>query len=265
MPVRKRFGQHFLTDAEVIECIFAALRLAETDHVLEIGPGTGALTKRLCAESGSVTAVEIDQELAAGLRARCPDVNVVRADALRVDLDGLIGRPGTKNRCRIVGNLPYNIATPLLDRMFGVAGVVADLHVMLQAEVADRLTASPGTKTYGRLSVIAQYHCRIETLFGVAADSFWPPPKVHSAFVRLTPRQREPCPMDMLHTVLRTSFAQRRKVLANALKSLAPDWSAVSIDPGLRAENLTVQDFVAIANQCAQRHAAGSAAGRERR
>ena len=134
------------------------------------------------------------------------------------------------------------------------------MHFMLQAEVADRLTASPGSKSYGRLSVIAQYHCRIEQLFPVDAASFAPTPKVQSAFVRLSTRQREPCDIAALRNILRTAFSQRRKTLANALKSVAPDWQALTLDPRARPENLTVRDFVAIANQVAAK-ASGTARG----
>ncbi len=245
--VRKRFGQHFLTDAAVIERIFDALGVGAADRVLEIGPGTGALTRGLQARAGGVVAVEIDRHLAAALERRLPAVEVVRGDALEVDLAALLG-DAEGGRRRIVGNLPYNISTPLLGRLFAIVDQVADMHFMLQAEVAARLAAPPATKVYGRLSVIAQYYCRIERLFEVDAASFTPPPKVDSAFVGLTARHRESCDVDALGRILRMGFAQRRKVLANALKPLPVDWPALGIDPGARAENLSVQDWVAIAN-----------------
>ena len=247
--MRKRFGQHFLTDAAVVERIFAALGCQQTDLVLEIGPGTGLLTERLCIDAGMVTAIEIDRDLAALLRARLPSVDVVCGDALRVDLDALVGT----RRPRVVGNLPYNVATPLLGRLFGMVDQLADMHFMLQAEVAERLAAAPGTKRYGRLSVIAQYHCDIERLFDVVATSFTPAPKVRSAFVRLTARRREACDVRQLEGVVRTAFGQRRKTLANALKSLAPDWRTLGLDPHSRPENLRVEDFLAIANHLAGR------------
>ena len=248
-PVRKRFGQHFLTDPAVVERIFAALGCRTTDRVLEIGPGTGLLTERLRLEAGAVTAIEIDRDLAALLRARLPGVDVVRGDALQVDLAPLVG-----DGVRVVGNLPYNVATPLLGRLFDVVDQVADMHFMLQAEVAERLAAQPGTKSYGRLSVIAQYHCRIERLFDVAAASFTPPPKVRSSFVRLSARPRETCDVRHLQGVVRTAFGQRRKTLHNALRSLAPDWQALGLDPSDRPENLRVEDYVAIANASASRN-----------
>ena len=243
-PSRKRFGQHFLADATAIERIFAALRLRDTDAILEIGPGTGALTERLDAEAGTVVAVEIDRDLTAALQRRLPNVRIHCADALTADLTALIA-DGTH---RVVGNLPYNIATPLLDRLFDLAARVADIHIMLQAEVAQRLAAAPGSKAYGRLSAMAQYHCCIEPLFNVGATSFAPPPKVDSTFVRLTAREREPCDVAALRQLLRLCFAQRRKTLGNALRSLAPDWAALELDPRRRPETLGVQEFVALAN-----------------
>ena len=243
---RKRFGQHFLTDAATIDRIFAALALRETDAVLEIGPGTGALTQRLHAEADAVVAVEIDRDLAATLRARLPNVRVICADVLATDLAALV----VGNATRVVGNLPYNIATPLLDQLFALASNVADIHVMLQAEVAGRLAATPGTKAYGRLSVMAQYHCRIEPLFAVGAPSFTPPPEVDSTFVRLAARERVPCNVATLRELLRLCFGQRRKTLGNTLKSLAPDWTALKLDPKRRAETLAVGDYVALANHC---------------
>lgn len=248
-PARKRFGQHFLTDGAVVERIFAALGLDGADHVLEIGPGTGVLTARLGREAGSVVAVEIDRDLAQAMRSRLAGVEIVCGDALVVDLAGLLDHAGERRR-RVVGNLPYNIATALLNRLFDDAILTADMHFMVQAEVARRLAAAPGTKAYGRLSVVAQWWCRVEMLFEVAAGSFAPPPKVRSAFVRLVPRaeDRLRCDAAALRHVLRVAFGKRRKTLANALESIAVDWNALQIDPGIRPENLDVGDFVAIAN-----------------
>ena len=249
---RRRFGQHFLTDPAVVERIFGALRCQATDRVLEVGPGTGLLTERLCREAGTVTAIEVDRDLAAGLRARLPALHVVCDDVLATELDAYLAPDGA---LRVVGNLPYNVATPLLGRLFDVIDRLADVHVMLQAEVADRLAAQPGTKSYGRLSVIAQYHCRIERLFDVEPLSFTPAPKVRSAFVRLRARDREPCDVATLAAVLRAAFGQRRKTLGNALKSLISNWQALGLDPGARAEDLHVEDFVAIANAVAAKRA----------
>ena len=254
-PAKQRaLGQHFLTDASAVERIFAALGVEASDHVLEIGPGAGALTARLVREAGSVVAVEVDRELATSLRARLPDADIVCADALKADLGGLLGCAGARRR-RVVGNLPYNIASPLILRLFDDEVNAEDMHFMVQAEVARRLAAAPGSKTYGRLSVIAQWHCRIELLFEVGPGSFSPPPKVRSAFVRLEPRpltDRLDCDSAVLHRVVRIAFGQRRKTLANALESFPVDWSALHIDPRDRPENLSVAEFVAIANGLAR-------------
>ena len=255
MPARKRFGQHFLADAAALERIFAALQVKAEDRVLEIGPGRGALTERLCEGAGRVVAIEIDRDLAAVLGRRLPALELVCADALQADLQAIVvprsGEPRSEARWRVVGNLPYNIASPLLERLFAIGGRLVDIHVMLQAEVAARLASQPGGKSYGRLSVMAQYHCRVDKLFDVGAGSFTPKPKVASAFVRLTPREREPCDLEALRRVLRAGFGQRRKMLGNALESLAPNWSVLGIDPRRRAESVTVAEYVAIANHCA--------------
>ena len=247
---QRALGQHFLTDASAVERIFAALDVDPSDHVLEIGPGTGALTTRLVGEAGSVVAVEIDRDLATSLRARLPHADILCADALVVDLGGLLDRAGGRRR-RVVGNLPYSIASPLILRLLETEVVAEDMHFMVQAEVARRLAAAPGSKTYGRLSVIAQWHCRIQLLFEVGSASFSPPPKVGSAFVRLKRRplsERKDCDGAALDRVVRIAFGQRRKTLANALKSIPVDWTALRIDPKDRPENLSVADFVAIAN-----------------
>ena len=226
------------------------LDIDASDHVLEIGPGTGVLTTRLGRDAGSVVAVEVDRDLAAALRTRLAGVDIVCGDALEVDLGALLDRAGERRR-RVVGNLPYNIASPLLNRFFDDGVVARDMHFMVQAEVARRLAAAPGSKVYGRLSVVAQFHCRIETLFEVAPGSFSPPPKVRSAFVRMKPlpiEERLDCDADALRLVTRIAFAQRRKTLANALESIAVDWKALAINPKDRPENLSVADFVAIAN-----------------
>lgn len=246
---QRAFGQHFLTDASAVERIFAVLDIEAADHVLEIGPGAGALTARLVHEAGYVVAVEIDRDLATSLAARLPDADIVCADALKADLGGLLDRAGERRR-RVVGNLPYNIASPLILRLFDDGVIADDMHFMVQAEVARRLAAAPGSKTYGRLSVIAQWHCRIDLLFEVGPESFSPPPKVRSAFVRLKRRpltNRLDCDSATLHRVVRIAFGQRRKTLSNALESLGVDWSGLHIDPRDRPENLSVADFVAIA------------------
>ena len=277
---RKRFGQHFLTDASVVDSIAAILAVGPDDRVIEIGPGHGALTVPLAAACNNLTVIEVDRDLARSLRRRFPRVDVIEADVLRTDFAGLARNKRfrrasvTGSACsvddergraslaggsvRVVGNLPYNIAAPIMMRLFddcanGLA--LRDAHFMLQAEMADRLAAPPGTRARGRLSVMAQYHCGIEPLLTVDAAAFSPPPKVTSKFVRLTPREPIVLAQDMaaLHTVVRTAFGQRRKRLGNALKSLDLDLPALGLDPGSRAEQMGVSDFVAMANQVHRR------------
>ena len=252
---RKRFGQHFLADAATKERILAALRLARQDRVVEIGPGRGALTEALQAEAAGVVAIEIDRDLARALASRLPGVRVVRADALRMRWRRLFAAlSAPEGRTRVVGNLPYNIATPLMAMLFEHARDVCDFHFMVQAEVAARLVARPGSKAYGRLSVLAQHHCEPTRLFDVPPSSFAPPPKVQSAFVRLRAApDSTPCDAPALREVLRVCFGRRRKVLAGAMRSLGCDAAALRVDPRARAEDLTVRDFVAIAGQYAAR------------
>ncbi|MDE0008712.1 MAG: 16S rRNA (adenine(1518)-N(6)/adenine(1519)-N(6))-dimethyltransferase RsmA, partial [Gammaproteobacteria bacterium] len=227
---RKRFGQHFLVDQGVVEQVFAALSLVQDDHVIEVGPGLGALTERLLTEAASVAAVEIDRDLAARLTARFPTLQLEVADVLRTDLAEFAQRTrGHAAHTRIVGNLPYKKAPPLLGQRFALATSpnapsphpITAIHLMFQREVADRLTAPLGSADYGRLTVMAQTHCHIERLFDVDPRSFRPAPKVRSAFVRLRPRPDPPhCDLDALSHVLRTAFSKRRKTVANALAPL---------------------------------------------
>lgn len=239
----------------MVEQIFAALRLGEDDDVIEVGPGHGALTSRLLEEAGSVAAIEIDRDLAQRLAIRFPALQLEVADVLRIDLGEFARRTRAEtHRVRMVGNLPYNVATPLIGRLFELANEadnpIADIHVMLQREVADRLAARPGSADYGRLTVMAQYHCQVERLFEVDRTSFRPPPKVRSAFVRLLPRSdRAACDIGALAQVLRTAFAKRRKTIANALAPLAPDWDELGLDPALRPQELSVASYVALARQ----------------
>ena len=253
-PARKRFGQHFLADPAVVDAIAAALSPTEGDSILEIGPGRGALTEALRASGARITAIELDRDLVGPLRRRFPGVTVVEGDALVADFGALAGgKP-----LRVVGNLPYNISTPLLNRLFdaSAAGLpLLDMHFMLQAEVVDRLSAAAGSKAWGRLSVIAQYHCTIEPLFPVPPEAFAPSPKVVSRFVRLTPRPPVQ-PVDdiaALRTVLRVAFAARRKRLGNAVKSLGLDIAALGLDPGVRPDAVGLGGFVAMANQLARK------------
>jgi 16S rRNA (adenine1518-N6/adenine1519-N6)-dimethyltransferase len=223
------------------------IRLQPDDRLLEIGPGLGALTEHLYGTASRYRAVEIDRDLVPFLKARFADLELINADILKVDLSEVLdGAPGW----RVVGNLPYNISTPLLLSLLGHLPRIRDMHFMLQREVAARLAAGPGTKAWGRISVLVQYHCEVELLFDVAPDSFEPPPKVWSSVLRLAPRRQTLHLNDpsALERVLRQAFSQRRKRLSNALQSIEPDWVRAGVDPGRRADDLSVADFVALAN-----------------
>ncbi len=252
---RKRFGQHFLHDAQVIARLVAAIAPRAGEHIVEIGPGLGALTRPLLAAAGALTVVEFDRDLIAPLRERCAGhgtLSVHQADALAFDFAALAHTA----KLRVVGNLPYNISTPLLFHLCDQARAIHDMHFMLQAEVVARLAAAPGMADYGRLSVMIQYRCAVTPLFGIGPQSFSPPPKVESAFVRLVPHASPPVSVrdeDSLARLVRAAFAQRRKTLRNALSGLlaSDDISACGVDPGARAEVLALDDFARLANRVA--------------
>ena len=239
---RKRFGQHFLHDPGVVRRIVAAIAPAADDFIVEIGPGEGVLTRPLAARAGRLEAVEIDRDLAAALAAQGIKVHV--ADALEFDFGRL--PPGA----RIVGNLPYNISTPLLFHLARYAERLRDLHFMLQREVVERMVAQPSTPAYGRLSVMLQARFRMQKLFRVAAGAFRPPPKVESAVVRLVPLA-EPLDrgVERFADIVRRAFSARRKTLRNALGLAPEDFAALGIDPRLRPENLSPQDYARIARR----------------
>ena len=252
VKARKRFGQHFLSDQGVLNAMATTIALRDGDAVLEIGPGRGALTDVLMGVGERYAAVELDRDLAPVLRARYPQLQLVSEDILKTDLQALTtGREGW----RVVGNLPYNISSPLIMRFahfcHAQPGRVADLHFMLQLEMAQRLAAELGTKAWGRLGVMTQLLFDVELLFEVEPSSFTPPPKVMSAVVRLLPRAVEIDgeTMTALDRVLRVAFAGRRKTLTNALRTLELDWARLPIDPSLRAERVDVAGFIAIAEQ----------------
>jgi 16S rRNA (adenine1518-N6/adenine1519-N6)-dimethyltransferase len=251
---RKRFGQHFLVDSHFIDRIVAAIDPRPGESIVEIGPGLGALTGRLIARAGRIAAIEIDRDLAARLRGRYgPDqLTLVEADALDVDF-GTMG-----SGLRIVGNLPYNISSPLLFHLAAFDRSLHDLHVMLQREVVDRMSAPPATPDYGRLSVMLQCRFAIERLFVVPPGAFRPAPKVDSAVARLTPlRDRAPRidDFDLFSRIVTAAFSQRRKTLRNALSSIAStaQLEAAAIDPGVRGETLGVDAFVRLASIVAAR------------
>jgi 16S rRNA (adenine1518-N6/adenine1519-N6)-dimethyltransferase len=242
---RKRFGQHFLTDEGVLQRIADAVQPLESDLLFEIGPGPGALTSYLYGSTARYLAVELDRDLIEPLRMRFPGLELVSGDILKVDLESLL----EPFKWRLVGNLPFNISSPLLIRLFGHLDRIEDAHFMFQRELGARLTASPGTKSWGRLGIVTQYFCQVESLFDVLPDAFTPPPKVHSQVVRLTPR-RELAEVDLgqFNLVLRMAFSARRKRIANALKSLRIDWVRAGVDEGARADDISVEEFVSLAN-----------------
>ena len=247
MRARKRFGQHFLTDEGVLARIVAAVNPAADDRLLEIGPGHGALTELIYPEAGHMVAIEIDRDLIAMLKARFSRLEVINADVLALDLKETLGH----QRWRLVGNLPYNISSPLLLKLYGHLDAIKDMHFMFQRELSQRLAATPGTKDWGRLSVMTQYFCHVQPLFDVPPEAFDPPPQVQSQVIRLWPReQRQAVDVEHLSMVLRTAFSARRKRLSNALKSLQPDWDrlqAFDILPSQRPDELSVDAFVQIA------------------
>ena len=249
---RKRFGQNFLRDASIIEAIARAIGPDDSDHIVEIGPGEGALTQALISGECRFDAIELDRDLRARLLAAFstyPGFTLHSADALDFDFASL-ATGGT--RLRVVGNLPYNISTPLIFELLDQAHIITDMHLMLQLEVAERLAASPGTKDWGRLGVMTQFRCEVEQLFEVPPEAFYPQPKVRSAVVRLTPHPVLPYPnVDpaSLARVVAQAFSQRRKTLRNNFKGTMKDsdFGALTIDPGARAEKLSIADLVAIA------------------
>ena len=242
--MKQRLGQHFLTDASVIQEIVSTAAPRAGEHFVEIGPGRGALTGPLLSKGAIVHAVEIDPVLARELRERFPHerLSVHQADALEFDYSAL-----NVAGLRLIGNLPYYLSTPLLFRLLESAAGFRDMTVMLQREVAERLCAPPGSRRYGRLSVTAAVRCRAEPCFSVAPGAFEPRPRVHSMVVRLTPdsryRLRRPNAFDR---VVRQAFSQRRKTIANALRGLAnkEQITTAGIDPTLRPEQIDVEAYL---------------------
>ena len=243
---RKRFGQHFLVDHGVIDAIVRAIAPRPGDPLVEIGPGLGAMTQPLLERCGALTVVELDRDLAARWRQRA-GVTVVESDVLQVDFGALADAAGQP--LRVVGNLPYNISTPILFHLLAVAHRVRDQHFMLQKEVVDRMAASPGGKDYGRLSVMLQWRYAIEWLFDVAPDAFDPPPRVDSAIVRMQPFAQPPALDEArLSTLVTVAFSQRRKLLRHTLgRWLDEQGFGGDFDVQRRAEEVPVAEYVALA------------------
>jgi 16S rRNA (adenine1518-N6/adenine1519-N6)-dimethyltransferase len=247
MKTRKRFGQHFLHDPVVLKRIVDAVNPARDDNVVEIGPGEGALTRPLLARLDHLTVIEIDRDLAGRLAQEFPSakLSVIGADALDYDFSAF--PPGI----RVVGNLPYNISTPILFHLSRHAGRVRDMHFMLQREVVDRMVARHSTPDYGRLSVMLQTRFAMDKLFNVGPGAFRPPPKVDSAVVRLVPLQEKlQCDETLFEKIVREAFSARRKTLRNALPLEAQKYEELGIDPQLRPENLSPADYVRITRAC---------------
>lgn len=258
---RKRFGQNFLHDSMIIDQITAAIHPQANQHLVEIGPGQGALTTSLIDSGCKLDVIELDRDLVPGLLAAFslkPGFKLYSADALNFDYASLIVHPqseagGHDRPLRVVGNLPYNIATALIFKLLDNSAVIQDMHFMLQREVVERLAASPGSKNWGRLGIMAQYQCRVEHLFDVPPHAFTPQPKVQSAIVRLTPWGKSPwphCDEPLLRKLVKAAFAQRRKTLRNNLKEIIDSTrlEALGIDPGARAETLKLEQFIEITN-----------------
>lgn len=256
---RKRFGQNFLQDQGVINDIIRAIDPRETEHIVEIGPGLAALTAPLLNKLPVLHAVEIDRDIVATLRRRFPAERLVlhEADALQFNFSALAEELAPEGKIRLVGNLPYNISTPLLFHLATRPARIADCHFMLQNEVVLRMVAAPGTADFGRLSVMLQYHFYMEKLLDVPPEAFHPAPKVDSAIVRMIPRPFEHLAISVagLEHIVAQAFGQRRKTLRNNLRGICldADFEALQLDATLRPENLSVGDYVRLSNHLATR------------
>ena len=250
---RKRFGQNFLVDQAIIDRIIRSVDAKPEDTLVEIGPGQGALTEHLIRSNCSFSVIEIDRDLIALLQQTYPNLTIHQGDALKFDFAHLSKQAGGAP-LRVVGNLPYNISTPLLFHLLEHKACISDMHFMLQKEVVDRLSAVPGQKSYGRLSVMVQYHCQVMPIFTVPPGAFRPAPKVQSAVVRIKPHKTPPypgCDIEKLSRVVNQCFQQRRKTLRNCLRPLTLETgneiSSVALE--LRPEQLSVAQFATITNE----------------
>jgi len=261
---RKRFGQNFLNDQNVIDNIVAAIDPKLEDLLVEIGPGLGALTEPVAAKIDTMSVVELDRDLAERLRNHPvlgSKLTIHQGDALAFDFSQL-AKPG--QRLKVFGNLPYNISTPLMFHLFEQADIIENMHFMLQKEVVLRLCASPNSKAYGRLSVMAQYYCKMIPVLEVGPHCFVPPPKVDSAVIRLEPYRELPYPaldIKQLQNVVKQAFSQRRKTVRNSLKGVlsVDEMALVGVNPTYRAEQVSLEQFVAIANFITKKNPADAA------
>ena len=251
---RKRFGQNFLVDNNIIEKIVSAIAPTPNQNLIEIGPGQGAITGPVLEKCPRLNVIELDRDLIPLLQKKFhqyPELHIHQGDALKTDFSQFYreGKP-----LRIIGNLPYNISTPLMFHLLSYSGQIRDMYFMLQKEVVTRLAAVPGDKNYGRLSIMVQYYCQVEPLFQVPPTAFRPAPKVESAIVRLLPYPEPPYPADdlqLLSRLVRACFQQRRKTMRNTLKHMlnAEQLEQLGIDLTRRPETLSVEDFVVLSNQ----------------
>ncbi len=253
---KKHLGQNFLHDRGVVDKIVLAINPQPGDCIIEIGPGQGALTFPLLDRHGALTAIEFDRDLLQPLAAAAQAhgaLTLIPADVLSVDFTALAGHGPDQGKLRLVGNLPYNLSSPILFHALDHAAAVRDMHFMLQKEVVERMAAGPGSKVYGRLSVTLQAYCAVTPLFTVAPGAFRPAPKVDSAVVRLVPRAPETIGIDnprRFAEVVRAAFGQRRKTLRNALDGVIDSATMLvaGVRPEARAEQLAVADFIRLAN-----------------
>ncbi|HBN90505.1 MAG: 16S rRNA (adenine(1518)-N(6)/adenine(1519)-N(6))-dimethyltransferase [Alteromonadaceae bacterium] len=249
---RKRFGQNFLHDPQVIGRIVKAIAPKPADILVEIGPGLGALTEPVAEAAGHLTVVELDRDLAERLQHHpvlASKLTIHQADAMKFDFTSLV-KPGQK--LKVFGNLPYNISTPLLFHLFQYADQIENMHFMLQKEVVQRMTATHGSKAFGRLSIMTQYYCHAMPVVEVGPGAFKPAPKVDSAVVRLLPKaiaERAPVPAEVLNRVCLEAFNQRRKTIRNCFSNFATaeQLEQLGLNPGTRPEQLSVEDFIKVA------------------
>ena len=246
---KKKFGQNFLKDISIIHAIIKSINPLPDDLLIEIGPGLGALTKPLLKKTNHLLSIEIDRDIVSWMKNEYSQksITIFNEDVLNFNFHQF------DQKIRIVGNLPYNIATPILFKCIDNIKIIKDLHLMLQKEVVDRMIANPSSSEYGRLSVMLQYYFLMEYLIHVPKESFEPEPKVESSFVRLIPYEHYPCianNLDQFKNIVKEAFSQRRKTIRNTLKSFINenDFEKIGINPQLRAENLSVSDFVKISN-----------------
>ncbi|MDA8562020.1 16S rRNA (adenine(1518)-N(6)/adenine(1519)-N(6))-dimethyltransferase RsmA [Gammaproteobacteria bacterium] len=250
---RKRFGQHFLHDKNIIKRLVQVISPKSDQHIVEIGPGQGALTVPILELIGKIEAIELDKDLIHPLTERClkkGELNIHQADALKFDFSTLFNN---QTPLRIIGNLPYNISTPLIFHLLTFSKYISDMHFMLQKEVVDRIAAPPQSRDYGRLSIMVQYHCEVNALFDIPPTAFYPSPQVQSKIIKLSPYHDIPHTAknyEHFATVVKTAFSQRRKTIRNSLSTIVTDsdWEKITIDSKLRPEQLGVLEFLKISN-----------------